>query len=80
MEWIPIALVTFKVLVLSVGSFLAIKWHYDQGKKEKDKEKERRAVLLATGKVAAVFSLLLLGLLYITFAFLRMLGTDVSIP
>ena len=79
MEWIPLALVTFKVLVLSVGSFFAIKWHYDQGEKEEDKEKERRSVLLATGKVAVVFSLLALGLLYVTFAFLRMLGTDVSI-
>ncbi len=80
MEWIPIVLVTFKVLVLGVGSFFAIKWHYDRGQKQPDQEKERRSVLLATGKVAVVFSLLLLGLLYITFAFLKMLGTDVSIP
>jgi hypothetical protein len=42
--------------------FFAIKWHYDQGKKEK--EMDKRAVLSAAGKVAAVFvlSLLILGL------------------
>ena len=38
------------------------------------------AVLRATGKVAAVFVLLLLGLMYATFAFLRMLGNDLSMP
>jgi hypothetical protein len=52
MEWIPIVLVTFKVLVLGTGMFFAIKWHYDQGKKP---DEERRAVLRAAGKVAAVF-------------------------
>jgi uncharacterized protein YqhQ len=74
MEWIPIVLVTFKVLVLGTGMFFAIKWHYDQGKKEKDKEKEKRAVLRAGGKVAAVFVLSLLGLGLATFVLIRMLG------
>ena len=50
-DWIPIVFVTFKVLVFGVGMFFAIKWHYDQGKKEK------RAVLGAGSKVAAVFVL-----------------------
>jgi uncharacterized protein YqhQ len=54
--------------------FFAIKWHYDQGKKEKDKEKEKRAVLRAGGKVAAVFVLSLLGLGLATFVLIRMLG------
>ena len=74
MEWIPIVLVTFKVLVFGTGMFFAIKWHYDQGKKEKGKEK--RAVLRAGGKVAAVFVLSLLGLGLVTFALIRMLGLD----
>jgi hypothetical protein len=73
MEWIPIVLVTFKVLVLGTGMFFAIKWHYDQGKKEKEKE-EKRAVLRAVGKVAAVFVLSLLGLGLVTFVLIRMLG------
>ena len=78
MEWIPMVLITFKVLVLGTGMFFAIKWHYDQGTKEKDKEKERRAVLRAGGKVAAVFALSLLGLVLFTFALARMLGLDLA--
>jgi uncharacterized protein YqhQ len=76
MEWIPLVFVTFKVLVLGTGMFFAIKWHYDQAKKEKGKEKEKRAVLRAGGKVAAVFVLSLLGLGLFTFVLIRMLGVD----
>ena len=70
MDWIPIVFVTFKVLVFGTGMFFAIKWHYDQGKKEK------RAVLGAAGKVVAVFVLSLLGLGLVTFILMRMLGLD----
>ena len=76
MEWIPIVFVTFKVLVFGTGMFFAIKWHYEQGKKEKKTVKEKRAVLRAAGKVAAVFLLSLLGLGLFTFALIRMLGLD----
>jgi hypothetical protein len=78
MEWFPIVAVTFKFLVLGTGMFFAIKWHYDQGKK--GKEKERRAVLRAAGKVAAVFVLLLLGLVLGTFVLARKLGLDLTLP
>lgn len=78
MDWIPIVLVTFKVLVLGTGMFFAIKWHYDQGKK--GKTMERRAVLRAWGKVAAVFMLLLLGLGLVTFDLAKMLGLDLTFP
>ena len=78
MEWTPIVFVTFKFLVLGTGMFFAIKWHYDQGKKEK--EMERSAVLRAGGKVAAVFVLSLLGLGLVTFALIRMFGLDMSFP
>ncbi|MDQ9169392.1 hypothetical protein Q8A64_03095 [Oxalobacteraceae bacterium R-40] len=82
MDWIPIVFWTFKVLVLGTSMFFAIKWHYDQGKKEREKEmgrkmekeEEMRAVLRAGGKVAAVFVLSLLGLLLFTFGLARMLG------
>jgi formate-dependent nitrite reductase membrane component NrfD len=76
MDWIPIVFVTFKVFVLVTGMFFAIKWHYDQGKKEK----EKRAVLRAGGKVAAVFVLSLLGLGLVTFVLARMLGLDLTFP
>jgi hypothetical protein len=80
MDWIPVVFVTFKFLVLGTGMFFAIKWHYDQGKKEKEREKEMRAVLRAGGKVAAVFVLSLLGLVLVTFALSRMLGLDLTFP
>jgi hypothetical protein len=70
----------FKVLVLGTGMFFAIKWHYDQGKKEKEDEMEKRAVLRAGGKVAAVFVLSLLGLGLVTFVLIKMLGMDLTFP
>ena len=76
MDWIPIVFVAFKVLVLGTGMFFAIKWHYDQGKKAKDK----LAVLRAGGKVATVFVLSLLGLVLVTFVLARMLGLDLTFP
>lgn len=72
MEWIPVVFVTFKALVLGIGMFFAIKWHYDQGKK--GKTMERRAVLRAGGKAAAVFVLSLLVLLLVTFGLIKTLG------
>jgi hypothetical protein len=78
MDWIPIVFVTFKVLVIGTGMFFAIKWHYDQGQKEK--EMDKRAVLRAGGKVAAVFVLSLLGLGLVTFVLSRMLGLDLTFP
>ncbi|MCY1164951.1 MAG: hypothetical protein V4455_13385 [Pseudomonadota bacterium] len=75
-DWIPIVFGAFKALALGTCMFFAIKWHYDQGKKGTDK----RAVLRAGGKVAAVFMLVLLGLGLFTFALARMLGLDLSFP
>ena len=80
MDWFPIVAGTFKVLALGTGMFFAIKWHYDQGKKEQDKEKEKRAVLRAAGKVAAVFVLSLMGLGLVTFFLIRGLSLDLTFP
>lgn len=78
MDWFPIVAGTFKVLALGTGMFFAIKWHYDQGKKEKGKDK--RAVLRAAGKVAAGFVLTLLGLVLVTFVLAGWLGLDLGFP
>ncbi|MFI5444316.1 hypothetical protein [Polaromonas sp. UC242_47] len=75
-DWIPVVFGTFKALALGTCMFFAIKWHYDQGKKGADK----RGVLRAGGKVAAVFVLSLLGLGLFAFALARMLGLDLSLP
>jgi hypothetical protein len=76
MDWIPIVLVAFKVVVLGTGMFFAIKWHYDRGQKEMAMDK--RAVLRAGGKVAAVFVLSLLGLGLDTYPLARLFGLDLA--
>lgn len=79
MDWVPIVFVTFKVLVFGTCMFFAIRWHYEQGKKDKG-EAKRGAVLRAGGKVAAVFALVLLSLLLLTFGLSRILGLDLTFP
>ena len=78
MDWVPVVFIVFKVLVLGIGMFFAIKWHYDQGRKKK--EAERRAVLRAGGKVVVVFVLALLGLGLVTFVLGSVLGLDLTFP
>ncbi|GGF74267.1 hypothetical protein GCM10007301_37600 [Azorhizobium oxalatiphilum] len=34
-DWFPYIFFPFKIIVLGVGMFFAVKWHYDQGKKQK---------------------------------------------
>lgn len=77
-DWFPVVFYTFKFLVLGIGMFFAVKWHYDQGKK--GRQQERNAVLRAGGKVAVVFALSLAGLGLATFMFAGMLGLDLSLP
>jgi len=77
MDWIPVVLVTFKAIVLVTGMFFAIKWHYDQGQKEHATDK--RAVLRAGSKVAAIFLLSLLGLALFTFLLVKTVGLNLSL-
>jgi hypothetical protein len=42
MDWVPVVFIVFKVLVFGTGMFFAIKWHYDQGKKDKENERGGR--------------------------------------
>lgn len=76
MEWFPTVAFTFKILVLGIGMFFAVKWHYDQGRKGKGKEMDMRAVLLAGGKATALFMLLLLCLGLFTFFLMRTFGLE----
>ena len=78
MDWIPVVFVIFKLLVLGIGMFYAIKWHYDQGKK--GRHNERRAVLRAAAKVAAVFVLVLLVVGFVTFVLVKKFGMDLTLP
>jgi len=77
MEWFPVVAVAFKFLVLGTGMFFAIKWHYDQGKK--GREKERREVLRAAGKIAVLFLILCVVLVLGTLFLARWLGMDLNL-
>ena len=76
MDWVLIVFVLFKGLVFATGMYFAIKWHYDREKKHAD----RRALLRMGAKFVAVFLLLLLVLLILTFGLARTLGMDLSLP
>ena len=39
-DWFPIVFIIFKVVVLGVGMFYAIKWHHDQAKKDEQEKKD----------------------------------------
>jgi Ni/Fe-hydrogenase subunit HybB-like protein len=78
MEWFPIVFFTFKALVLGTGMFFAIKWHYDQGKKENGMD--RRTLVLGVAKVVLIFVVLLAVLGYLTLLLVRKLGLDWTIP
>jgi len=75
-DWIPVVFVTFKVLIFGTCMGFAVKWHYDQGRKGRD----RRALLRTGGKLAAVFGLLLAGVLLFTFGLASWLGMDLRLP
>jgi Ni/Fe-hydrogenase subunit HybB-like protein len=74
MEWFPIVFFTFKALVLGTGMFFAIKWHYDQGKKENGMD--RRRLVIGVAKVVLIFVVLLAVLGYLTLLLVRKLGLD----
>jgi uncharacterized protein HemY len=77
MEWIPTVFITFKVVVLAIGMFYAVKWHYDQGKKRGTEE--QRAVLRNSGKLVVLFLVLAVVLLFVTFTVGKMLGLDLNV-
>ena len=75
-DCVPVAFLTFKVLIFGACMFFAIKWHYDQGKKVMD----RRALIRKGGKFFALFMLALLGVLAFTFVLSWKLGMDLRLP
>lgn len=79
MELVPTVFIVFKVSVLGIGMFIAIKWHYDKAKREKGPESQR-ALLWAVAKAVVVFMLLLVALLFLTFGLGSMLGIDLTPP
>ncbi|WP_421565946.1 hypothetical protein [Ochrobactrum sp. EDr1-4] len=41
MEWFPIVAGGFKLIVLGIAMFFAIKWHYDKDKEAKKQEADK---------------------------------------
>jgi hypothetical protein len=41
-DFFPIVFFPFKLIVLGVGMFFAIKWHYDQDKKQQQEAAEAK--------------------------------------
>lgn len=78
MEWVPAVFIAFKVGVLSIGMFYAVKWHYDQGKKKGTEA--QRAVLRGSLKLVALFVVLVVVLLLVTFRVGTWLGLDMNFP
>lgn len=78
MEWVPTVFIAFKVSVLSIGMFYAVKWHYDQGQKKGTET--QREVFRASAKLVAWFVVLVFGLLLLTFSFATRLGLDLNLP
>jgi uncharacterized membrane protein len=79
MDWVPVVFIVFKVVVLCTGMFFAVKWHYDQGKKENGRAKQR-AVLRAAAKIVVVFLILLVILLALTFGLSNLIGLNLNFP
>ncbi len=77
MEWVPTVFIAFKVIVLAIGMFLAVKWHYDQARKNNGPASQR-AVLRTTVIVSVLFVLLVIGLVMLTLRVGTMLGLDLT--
>jgi len=72
MEFFPVVFIVFKVLVLGIGMFFAVKWHYEKGKQGK----EGRAAIGMVGKVVVGFVVALSILLFVTFLISKKIGLN----
>lgn len=50
-EYFPIVMLPLKLLVVGIGMYYSIKWHYDQGKLKRA-EDEKRKEQMAAAKAA----------------------------
>jgi heme/copper-type cytochrome/quinol oxidase subunit 2 len=64
MEWIPIILLFFKLSVLFIGMFFAIKWHYDQDRKDEDNGPQFPSEMRLFAAMLVALALSLIGIVY----------------
>lgn len=74
MDWFPVVFIIFKIVVLGIGMFFAIKWHYDQ-----DKKAQKGEVLSTVGKMATILVISLFIILFITFTIANRIGIDLAL-
>ena len=75
-DWVPVAFATFKGVIFVTCMYLAIKWHYDQGKK---KGIAPRALLLTSAKLVAGFLLAVIAVMGLTLFFAQRMGMDLGL-
>ena len=76
LDWVPVVFIVFKAAIFVVCMFLAIKWHYDQGKK---KGADKRTFLSSAVKIVAAFLVALILVLSSVFMLATKLGMDLSL-
>ncbi|MEM0899957.1 MAG: hypothetical protein AAGI92_08425 [Pseudomonadota bacterium] len=52
-DWFPAVFMAFKIIVLFIGAYFAIKWHFDRDREEREKAAELRREKLAAAREAA---------------------------
>ena len=76
MNWVPVLFATFKGGTFLVCMFLAIKWHYDQGKK---KGKDTRTLVRDGVLIAGAFVLAVALVSLLTMWLAQRMGMDLSL-
>lgn len=75
-DWVPVAFATFKGVIFVMCMFFAIKWHYDQGKKQ---GKDARALLRSGLLIAGAFLLAVAAVLWLTLGVASRMGMDLHL-
>ncbi|WP_342607512.1 hypothetical protein [Vibrio tritonius] len=67
-DWFPYLAGAFKLIILGIGAFLAIKWHFDEDKRVKEEAGEMVDQSSSIKKVALILFLLLLVVILVVYA------------
>ena len=51
-EYFPIVMLPLKLLVVGIGMYYSIKWHYDQGKLKREADEKRKQQMAAAQATA----------------------------
>ena len=51
-EYFPIVMLPLKLLVVGIGMYYSVKWHYDQGKLKRAEDEKRKEQMATAAKAA----------------------------